>query len=95
LQFLTHSACVGDHDTLQILLLPTDKCLVEWDRVRGHTFIEMTGSSIARNIVSSNWTEQLHTLPVLHFNRCLTAEYSGTTAHCNGNFDSDNKIYVT
>jgi hypothetical protein len=29
LQFLTHSACVGDHDTLQILLLPTDKCLVE------------------------------------------------------------------
>jgi hypothetical protein len=29
LQFLTHSVCVGGHDTLQILLLPTDKCLVE------------------------------------------------------------------
>jgi hypothetical protein len=28
-QFLTHSVCVGYHDTLQILLLPTDKSLVE------------------------------------------------------------------
>jgi hypothetical protein len=26
---LTHEACVGDHDTLKILLLPTDKSLVE------------------------------------------------------------------
>jgi hypothetical protein len=30
----------------------------------------------------------------LHFNRCLTTEYSETTAHCNGNFDTDNQIYV-
>jgi hypothetical protein len=41
-----------------------------------------------------NWIKQLHTLPVLHFNRCLTTEYSQTTAHCNGNFDTDNQIYV-
>jgi hypothetical protein len=34
-------------------------------------------------------------LPVLHCNRCLTTEYSETTAHCNGNFDTDNQIYVT
>jgi hypothetical protein len=42
-----------------------------------------------------NWVKQLNTLPVLHFNRCLTTEYSETTAHCNGNFDADNQIYVT
>jgi hypothetical protein len=30
----------------------------------------------------------------LHFNRCLTTEYSETTAHSNGNFDTDNQIYV-
>jgi hypothetical protein len=28
----------------------------------------------------------------LHFNRCLTTEYSETTAYFNGNFD-DNQIY--
>jgi hypothetical protein len=38
--------------------------------------------------------KQLHTLPVLHFNRCLTSEYSETTAHFNGNFNTDNQIYV-
>jgi hypothetical protein len=38
--------------------------------------------------------KQLHTLPVLHLNRCLTTEYSETTAHFNGNFDTDNQIYV-
>jgi hypothetical protein len=27
-------------------------------------------------IVSKNWIKQLHTLSVLHFNRCLTTEYS-------------------
>jgi hypothetical protein len=31
---------------------------------------------IERTIVSKNWIKQLHTLPVLHFNRCLTTEYS-------------------
>jgi hypothetical protein len=41
-----------------------------------------------------NWIKQLHTLPVLHFNRCLTTEYSEPTAHFNGNFDTDNQIYV-
>jgi hypothetical protein len=41
-----------------------------------------------------NWIKQLHTLLVLHFNCCLTAEYSETTAHFNGNFDTDNQICV-
>jgi hypothetical protein len=31
---------------------------------------------------------------VLHFNRCLTTEYSETTVHFNGNFDTDNQINV-
>jgi hypothetical protein len=30
----------------------------------------------------------------LHSNRCLTTEYSETTAHCNGNIGTDNQIYV-
>jgi hypothetical protein len=51
-------------------------------------------SSIERNIVSKIWIKQLHTLPVLHFNRCLTTEYSETTAHFNDNFDTENQIYV-
>jgi hypothetical protein len=41
--------------------------------------------------VSKNRIKQLHTLLVLHFNRCLTTEYSETTAHFNGNFDTDNQ----
>jgi hypothetical protein len=49
---------------------------------------------LKRTIVSKNWIKQLHTLPLLHFNRCLTTEYSETTAHFNGNFDTDNQIYV-
>jgi hypothetical protein len=32
------------------------------------------------------------TLPVLHFNRCLSTECNETTAHFNGNFDTDNQI---
>jgi hypothetical protein len=47
-----------------------------------------------RTIMRKNWIKQLHTLPVLHFNRCLTTEYSETTAHCNDNFGTDNIIYV-
>jgi hypothetical protein len=54
--------------------------------------IRKTRSSIERTIVSKNWIKKLHTLPVLHFNRCLTTEYSETTAHFNGNFDTDNQI---
>jgi hypothetical protein len=53
-----------------------------------------TRSSIERTTVCKNWIKQLHTLPVLHFNRCLTTERSETTAHFNGNFDTDNQIYV-
>jgi hypothetical protein len=53
-----------------------------------------TRFSIQKTIVSENWIKQLHTLPVLHFNCCLTTEYSETTAHCNGNFDTDNQMYV-
>jgi hypothetical protein len=30
----------------------------------------------------------------MHFNRCLTTEYAETTAHFNGNFVTDNQIYV-
>jgi hypothetical protein len=41
-----------------------------------------------------NWIKQIYTLPVLRFNRRLTTEYSETTAHFNGNFDTDNQIYV-
>jgi hypothetical protein len=50
--------------------------------------------SIEKTIGSKNWIKQLHTLPVLHFNGRLTTEYSETTAHFNGNFDSNNQIYV-
>jgi hypothetical protein len=53
-----------------------------------------TLSSTERNILSTNWGKQLRTLPVMHFNRCLTTEYSETTAHFNGNFDTYNQIYV-
>jgi hypothetical protein len=42
--------------------------------------------------VSKRWIKELHTLPVFHLNRCLTTEYSETTAHFNGNFDTDNQI---
>jgi hypothetical protein len=31
---------------------------------------------------------------VLNFNRCLTSEHSEITAHFNGNFGTDNQIYV-
>jgi hypothetical protein len=41
-----------------------------------------------------NCIKHLHTILVLHFNRCLTNEYSETTAHFNVNFDTDNQIYV-
>jgi hypothetical protein len=53
-----------------------------------------TRFSSERTIVNKNWIKQLHTLRVLHFNRCLTTEYSETTAHFNGYFDTDNQIYV-
>jgi hypothetical protein len=52
-----------------------------------------TRSSIERTTVSKNWIKQLHTLPVLRFNRCLTTEYSQTAAHCNGNFGTDSQMY--
>jgi Pyruvate/2-oxoacid:ferredoxin oxidoreductase delta subunit len=44
--------------------------------------------------VSKIWIKQLHTLPVLHFNRCLTTKCSETTAHFNGNLGTDKQIYV-
>jgi hypothetical protein len=53
-----------------------------------------TRFSIKTTMVSKNSIKQLNTLPVLHFNRCLTTEYSETTAHFNGNFDTGNQIYV-
>jgi hypothetical protein len=42
--------------------------------------------------MSKNLIKQLHTSPVLRFYLCLTTEYSETTAHFNGNFDTENKI---
>jgi hypothetical protein len=45
-------------------------------------------------ILSKSRLKQLHALPVLHFNRCLTNEYSGRIAHLNDNFDTHNQIYV-
>jgi hypothetical protein len=44
--------------------------------------------------VSKKIIKQLHNLPELHFNRCLRTEYSETTAHLNGNINTDNQIYV-
>jgi uncharacterized protein YozE (UPF0346 family) len=44
--------------------------------------------------MSKNWIKQLHAFPVLHFNFCLTTEYIETTAYFNGNFDTDDQIYV-
>jgi hypothetical protein len=46
-------------------------------------------------LVSKNWIKQLNTLPVLHFKLCLINKYGEKTAHSNGNFDTDNQIYVT
>jgi hypothetical protein len=53
-----------------------------------------TRSSIERTIVTKNLIKQLRTLPVLHFNRCLTTEYSETIAHFNDSFDTDNQVYI-
>jgi hypothetical protein len=53
-----------------------------------------TSSSIERTVVSKNWIKQLNTLLVLHFNRCLTTEYSEKTAYFNVNCYPDNQIYV-
>jgi hypothetical protein len=57
--------------------------------------IKVVGSDVHERLCSKNWTKQLHTLPVLHLNRFLTTKYSETTAHFNGNFDTDNQIYVS
>jgi hypothetical protein len=53
-----------------------------------------TRSPIEGTTLSKNWIKQLHTLPVLHFNRFLTTEYSETTANFNGNFDTGEQIYA-
>jgi hypothetical protein len=55
--------------------------------------IKCVGSYVHERWYSKNWIKQFHTLPVLHFNRYLT-EYSETTAHFNGNFATDNQVYV-
>jgi hypothetical protein len=57
--------------------------------------IEGVGNDVHERLYWINWIKQLHTLPVLHFNRCSTSEYSETTTHFNGNFDTNNQIYVT
>jgi hypothetical protein len=57
--------------------------------------IKGVGSDVHERLNWINWIKPLHTLPVLHLNRCLRTEYSETTAHFNGNFDTDNQIYVS
>jgi hypothetical protein len=52
--------------------------------------IQGTENDVHERLVSRNWITQLHTLPVLHFNY-LTTEYSVTTAHFIGNFNTDNQ----
>jgi hypothetical protein len=42
------------------------------------------GSYVHERLFKSG-LKQLQTLQILHFNHCLTTEYSETTAHCNGN----------
>src|SRR5215471_8664333 len=44
-----------------------------------HLLALLGGATIV--VISRLSVKQLHTLPVLHFNHCLTAEYSETTAH--------------
>jgi hypothetical protein len=51
-------------------------------------------SDVHELLYSKNWIKQLNTLPVLHFNRCLTTECSETTAHFSGSFYTDNQIYI-
>jgi hypothetical protein len=60
-----------------------------------HCALIQMRSSYERTTVSTNSIKQLHNLPALHLNRCLITEYSKTTAHFNGNFDTDNQIYVS
>jgi hypothetical protein len=64
-------------------------CITNTVRSESRCALIKTRSSIERIVTSKNWIKQLHTLPVLHFNRCLTTEYSETTAHFSGNFDTD------
>jgi hypothetical protein len=56
--------------------------------------IKRVGSDVYERLYSKTLIKQLHTLRILHFNSCLTTEYSETTAHFNGNFDTDKQIYV-
>jgi hypothetical protein len=58
-----------------------------------NTFCRSAYEMFLMNAVSKNWIKQLNTLPVLHFNCCLTTEYSETTAHFNGNFDTTKSTY--
>jgi hypothetical protein len=51
-------------------------------------------SDVHERLYWINRIKQLHTFPVLHFNRCLATEYIETTAHFIGNFDTDNQTYV-
>jgi hypothetical protein len=51
-------------------------------------------SEVHQRRYSKNGIKQLHTLPVLHFNCCLTTEYSETTVYFSGKFDTDIQIYV-
>jgi hypothetical protein len=56
--------------------------------------IKCVGSDVHECLYSKNWIKQLHTLLVVHFNRCLTTEYNETTAHFNSKFNTYNQIYI-
>jgi hypothetical protein len=57
------------------------------------SLIEGVGSDIHERPYSKNWMKQLQHLPVLHFNRCLTTEYTETTAYFYGNFCTTKSTY--
>ena len=53
-----------------------------------------TCSSIERTIVSKNWIKQLNTCTSTTVQQVNTVKCHATTAHFNGNFDTDDQIYV-
>jgi hypothetical protein len=56
--------------------------------------IKIVRSKVHESLYSKPWITQLHTLPVLQLNRCLTTEYSETAAYFNENFDTNNQFCV-
>jgi hypothetical protein len=51
------------------------------------------GSDVYKHLLGLNLFNYITLFTGIALNRCLTTEYSETTAHFNGNFDTDNQIY--